>query len=97
MGPGTGLDGATSFQCIGLGPLVGWRGASPWGRGEVTALQSDSTSVPRAATALITVPGACVLSTSFVPLHAPPLFMLYQRLREALSSFCVTSMEGLSW
>ena len=78
MGPGTRLDGATSLQCIGHGPLGRWRGASPWGRGKVTTLQSDGTSVPRAATALITAPGACILSTSFVPLHAPPLFIPYQ-------------------
>lgn len=97
MGPGTRLDGAMSFQCIGHGPLGGWRGASPRGRGEVTALQSDGTSVPRAATALIAVPGACVLSTSFVLLHAPPLFIPYQRFEGGSLFVLCYKYEGLSW
>ena len=56
MSPGQGSMVPRLPMHWGLAP-GGGRGASPWGRGEVTALQSDSTSVPRAATALIIVLG----------------------------------------
>ena len=54
MGPGQGSTVPRLPMRGGLAPGR-CRGASPQDRGEVTASQSGSTSVPRAATALITV------------------------------------------
>ena len=54
VGPGQGSTVPRLPMRGGLAPGR-CRGASPQDRGEVTASQSGSTSVPRAATALITV------------------------------------------